>query len=100
MGAQLVLTHTADKAQRKLDKPLREIILKALLDISSSPENKGEKLTQPLTGVYSHHVRWKGREFRIAYQYHMPSDCVVILLIAPHENFYKRVKNLMDAIGV
>jgi mRNA-degrading endonuclease RelE of RelBE toxin-antitoxin system len=99
MSAQVVLTHTADKAQRKLDKPLRLMILQALMDISQNPENKGEKLTQPLTGVYSHHIRWKGREFRIAYQYNVSTDCVVILLIAPHENFYKRVKNLLDAIG-
>ena len=100
MSTQIVLTHTADKAQRKLDKPLRLMILQALLDISSNPENKGEQLKQPLTGVYSHHIRWKGREFRIAYQYNMNSDCVVILLIAPHENFYKRVKNVLDAMGV
>lgn len=100
MSSQILLTHTADKSQRKLDKPLREKILMALKDITQCPDEKGEKLTQPLTGVYSYHVKYKGREFRIAYQYQEASDCVIILLIGPHENFYKRVKNLLDVIKI
>ena len=51
------LTRTADKAQRKLDRPLREKIKDALIRISSNPENVGEKLTSPLTGIYSHHIK-------------------------------------------
>ncbi len=95
MGAQLFLTRTADKAQRKLDKPLREKIKLALMDIASNPEQKGEKLSQPLTMVYSYHMKYMGREYRIAYQYTLDSESVIILLIGPHENFYKKVKNLL-----
>ncbi len=97
MGTQLFLTRTADKSQRKLDKPLRELVKKALMEIIASPTRKGEKLSQPLTMVYSHHIKYQGKEFRIAYQYEEDQDCVFILLIAPHENFYKRVKNLVYA---
>lgn len=100
MSAQVYLTNTATKAQKKLDKPLRERVLKALYEISSGPEEKGEKLTQPLTGIYSHHIKYQGKEFRIAYQYNSETDCVIILLIGPHENFYKKVKNIMDAVGI
>lgn len=97
MAAQLFLTRTADKSQKKLDKPLREAICRALSDIAISPRQKGERLSQPLTMVYSHHIKYQGKEFRIAYQYSEESDCVVVLLIGPHENFYKRVKNLLYA---
>ena len=97
MGTQLFLTRTADKAQKKLDKPLRERVKQALMDIITSPVNKGEKLSQPLSMVYSHHIKYQGKEFRIAYQYEEDQDCVYILLIGPHENFYKRVKNLVYA---
>jgi len=97
MSAQIYLTNTADKAQRKLDKPLRERVLKALQDIGHAPEDKGEKLTQPLTGIYSHHIKYQGKEFRIAYQFNADTNNVVILLIGPHENFYKKVKNILDA---
>lgn len=97
MATQLFLTRTADKAQKKLDKPLRELIKTALIEIATSPTRKGERLSQPLTMVYSHHFKYQGREFRIAYQYSEEQDCVCVLLIAPHENFYKRVKNLVYA---
>lgn len=97
MGTQLYLTRTADKAQKKLDKPLRERIKAALLDILTNPERKGERLSQPLSMVFSHHLTYQGKEFRIAYQYEQAQDIVFILLIAPHENFYKRVKNIVYA---
>lgn len=97
MATQLYLTRTADKSQRKLDKPLRERVKQALMEIMSSPVQKGERLSQPLTMVYSHHIKYQGKEFRIAYQYEEAADAVYVLLIGPHENFYKRVKNLVYA---
>ncbi len=97
MGTQLFLTKTADKSQRKLDKPLRERVKQALMEIITNPKLKGERLSQPLTMVFSHHIKYQGKEFRIAYQYCEEKDCVFILLIAPHENFYRRVKNLVYA---
>ncbi len=97
MATQLFLTNTADKSQKNLDKPLRERIKQALMEIMTCPRGKGEKLSQPLTMVYSHHIKYKGKEFRIAYQYSEETDCVVVLLIGPHENFYRRVKNLVYA---
>ncbi len=97
MATQLYLTKTADKSQRKLDKPLREKVKAALMDILTNPTRKGEKLSQPLSTVYSHHIKYQGKEFRIAYQYEEDQDVVCILLIGPHENFYRRVKNLLYA---
>lgn len=92
MATQLYLTRTADKAQKKLDKPLREKIREALMEILQAPTRKGERLSQPLTMVFSHHVKYQGKEFRIAYQYESDSDCVFILLIAPTKIFTKKSK--------
>ncbi|MDX2085716.1 MAG: type II toxin-antitoxin system RelE/ParE family toxin [Candidatus Melainabacteria bacterium] len=93
----LFLTRTADKAQKKLDKPLRLLIKHALDAICQNPMRQGERLTQPLGSVYSHHVKYQGREFRIAYQLDADSGCVLVLLIGPHENFYRSLKNLLYA---
>lgn len=93
----LYLTRTADKAQRNLDKPLRVLIRDALLRLCQDPERLGERLSQPLTSVLSHHITYKGKEFRIAYQLSLETDSVVILLIGPHENFYRKLKNLLYA---
>jgi mRNA-degrading endonuclease RelE of RelBE toxin-antitoxin system len=91
------LTRTADKSQRKLDKPLRILLRDALLEICRDPERQGERLSQPLTNVYSHHITYKGKEFRIAYQLVPETECVVVVLIGPHENFYRKLKNLLYA---
>lgn len=93
----MFLTRTADKAQRKLDKPLRIAIRDALIRLCQDPERLGERLSQPLTSVYSHHLTYKGKEFRIAYQLSPETECVVVLLIGPHENFYRKLKNLLYA---
>jgi mRNA interferase RelE/StbE len=94
---QVMLTNTADKAQRKLDKPLRTMIHTALTGLCSNPERRGERLSQPLSNIFSHHIKYKGKEFRIAYQLSPETECVIILLIGPHENFYKKLKNLVFA---
>jgi mRNA-degrading endonuclease RelE of RelBE toxin-antitoxin system len=94
---QVVLTHTADKAQRKLDKPLRQLVLQSLQRLSLEPERCGEQLSQPLSSLYSHHLKYKGLEFRIAYKILHDSASVIVLLIGPHENFYKKLKNLVYA---
>jgi mRNA-degrading endonuclease RelE of RelBE toxin-antitoxin system len=91
----LFLTRTADKGQRKLDKPLRIAIRDALIRLCTDPENLGERLSQPLTSVFSHHLTYKGKEFRIAYQLSPETESVVVLLIGPHENFYRKLKNLL-----
>jgi mRNA-degrading endonuclease RelE of RelBE toxin-antitoxin system len=91
----IVLTRSADKAQRKLDKPLRIVLRDALVRLCSDPERLGERLSQPLTSVYSHHVKYQGKEFRIAYQINPETETIVVLLIGPHENFYRNVKNLL-----
>lgn len=93
----LVLTRTADKCQRKLDKPLRKKLLDALKRLCWDPQNLGEQLKTPLQGVYSHHIKYQGREFRIAYTVDPLLSCITILLIGPHENFYRKLKQVVYA---
>lgn len=93
---EIFLTNTANKSQKKLDKALRLKIRDSLLELADNPEKAGEKLTSPLTDIYSYHVKYQGKEFRIAYTIDNENLIVVIHLIAAHENFYKKLKLLMD----
>jgi len=93
---EILLTNTANKSQKNLDKPLRGKIFEALEKISKDPENSGEKLVSPLTNVYSNHIKYKGKEVRIAYTIELENKVVYILLIAFHENFYKKLKSIID----
>ncbi len=88
----ILLTNTANKGQKKLDKPLRLKVRDSLMIIAQDPENNGEKLSTPLTDVYSHHLKYKGKEFRIAYTINFDNSTVTIHLIAAHENFYRKLK--------
>ena len=93
----VLLTRTAEQAQKRLDKPLRLKLLEALQALAHSPHTLGEALKQPLTGVRSHHIKYKGLEWRIAYQVDEAAQRVLILLIGPHENFYRSLKQRWDA---
>ncbi|MEW5822077.1 MAG: type II toxin-antitoxin system RelE/ParE family toxin [Cyanobacteriota bacterium] len=96
MTYEVLLTKTADKCQKKLDKPLREKVRDSLLEIAEDPENMGEKLCTPLTDVYSHHIKYKGNEYRVAYTIDEEDMVVVIHLIAAHENFYRRLRQVLN----
>lgn len=95
--ATVLLSRTADKAQKKMDKPLRVLIRDAVMKLMFYPARQGERLSSPLTNVYSHHITYQGKEYRIAYQINVETESVLILMIGPHENFYKKLKNMMYA---
>jgi|SRR3989339_1179084 len=96
MTYEILLTRTADKCQKKLDKPLRIVVRDSLLEIAEDPENMGEKLSTPLTDVYSHHIKYKGKEFRVAYTIEENDMVVVFHLIAAHENFYRKLRQVLN----
>jgi mRNA interferase RelE/StbE len=91
----LWLTRTAEKAQKNLDKPLRQKLKMALEGLAYAPRQQGEQLKEPLSCVLAHHVKYQGVEWRIAYQIDEEARRVVIVMIGPHENFYKSLKRLI-----
>jgi mRNA interferase RelE/StbE len=93
----LLLTRTAEKAQKNLDKPLRLKLKAALEGLLFAPRQQGEQLKDPLSTLLAHHVKYQGIEWRIAYQIDEEARRVVVVMIGPHENFYKSLKRLIDA---
>lgn len=93
----VVLSRSAHKAQQKLDKPLRKLILEALNRLATDGTTIAEALKQPLEGIYSHHVKYQGREYRIAFSLEPEAQRLVVVLIGPHENFYRKLKLWLDA---
>jgi mRNA-degrading endonuclease RelE of RelBE toxin-antitoxin system len=93
----LCLTRTAEKAQKNLDKPLRLKLKAALEGLAYAPRLQGEQLKEPLSAVLAHHVKYQGVEWRIAYKIDEEAKRVVIVMIGPHENFYKALKRLLDS---
>jgi mRNA-degrading endonuclease RelE of RelBE toxin-antitoxin system len=88
------VTRTAVKALKKLDKPLALALASAMAALGQRPKQAGERLSQPLIPLYSHHVTYKGKEFRLAYEVDDLAQTVIILLVGSHENFYRKLKQV------
>jgi mRNA-degrading endonuclease RelE of RelBE toxin-antitoxin system len=86
------MTRTAAKALSKLDKPLALALATAMQALSQYPKQAGERLSQPLIPLYSRHVTYKGKEYRLAYEVDDLAKTVVVLLVGSHENFYRKLK--------
>jgi mRNA interferase RelE/StbE len=94
---QVCLTRAADKAQKKWDKPLRRLLAQAIEGLALRPKQVGQRLSQPLVPMYSHHFTYQGAEYRIGYLVEEDVRMVMVLLIGPHENFYRKLKNVAYA---
>ena len=97
---EVLLSRSAVAAQKKLDKPLRLLLKQALELLATNPTGLGEQLKQPLTMLRSHHVRYKGLEWRIGYQFNEDTHVIYVLLIGPHENFYRSLKNCLSSLSL
>jgi mRNA interferase RelE/StbE len=97
MTYQICVTHSATGVLKKLDRPLRERLREALERLAANPFELGEQLRQPLSTLHSHHVRYKGLEWRVGYHINVETETVYVVLIGPHENFYRTLKRKLDA---
>ncbi|MFN9690727.1 MAG: type II toxin-antitoxin system RelE/ParE family toxin [Vampirovibrionales bacterium] len=97
---EVLLSRSAVSAQKKLDKPLRLLLKQALERLATNPTGLGEQLKQPLTMLRSHHVRYKGLEWRIGYQLNEEAHVIYVVLIGPHENFYRTLKNCLSSLAL
>jgi mRNA-degrading endonuclease RelE of RelBE toxin-antitoxin system len=94
---QVMLANKAAASIKKLDKPLKLQLKQALERLAGDPITLGEQLRQPLGMLRSHHVRYKGLEWRIGYQVNEETHTIFVVLIGPHENFYRSLKHRLDA---
>lgn len=94
---QVMLANKAVASLKKLDKPLRLQLKQALERLAGNPLTLGEQLRQPLSMLRSHHVRYKGLEWRIGYQVNQETKTIFVVLIGSHENFYRTLKKRLDA---
>jgi len=65
-----------------LDEEIRKLI--------SSP-NSGEQKKGDLAGVYVYKCKLTTQQYLIAYEF--DTDKILLLFLAPHENFYRDLKN-------
>lgn len=92
MAYEIVVDKGAKKDLKKIkDKKLQEIMLKVIFDELGQDAYKGKVLKGLLSDFRSIKVRYSGVDYRIGYQVR-GDKIVVILLVAPRENFYDKFK--------
>ncbi|MBP2651475.1 MAG: hypothetical protein H6Q74_2300 [Firmicutes bacterium] len=64
---ELIILNSAAKELRKLDKPVREKLIRTFDKLAENPYI-GEILKGDLTTIYSYHLKVSKVEYRIAYQ--------------------------------
>ena len=95
MSYQIILSSSAERDLKKIDRHSQSESIKALADISENPYQAGERLTGGLCDYWAYHYSVTGSQFRIAYEIRDTKLVVYVLQIGSRENFYKTLKRRM-----
>lgn len=85
MSYAVELTATAEKALRKLDKPIRRRVLAALDQLADNPRPVG---CRKLTGTTTWRIR-AAKDWRILYEIHDDHLVVLVIDLAHRSQAYK-----------
>ncbi len=94
MPYRVEFTRAAFRASRKYPRPLRERIVTEASVLEENPL-AGKSLAPPLDFLRSLRFSWKGTSYRIAYSLKPKDELVLIHLVAPRQNFYKRLRQIL-----
>jgi len=82
-----------EKAVTKLSKPGKLVLDEEIKKIVSNPflgnEKKGD-----LSKVFVHKFKVKTAQYLLAYRVH--EEVLELIMIGPHENYYRDLKNYLD----
>ena len=89
---KVLQTRTFANNKKKLHKNQIKDLDKAVHEILENPEN-GEQKKGDLLDVYVYKCKITKKLFLIAYQY--DDATLTLLMIGPHENFYRDLKKIV-----
>lgn len=96
MSYQIVLSSSAEKDLKRLDRQSQRESLKALADIAENPYQVGQRLTGAMAEFWSYHYSIVGSQFRIAYEIRGEKLIIYVLQIGSRENFYQILRRRMN----
>ena len=93
----VVVSSRASKEIRKRGKNFKEKIAPIVNLLEADPKTFGsEQLSGMLDAVYSYHFSYGGVRYRLAYIVNEETKVVSIILVAPRENFYKKLQRMLS----
>ena len=88
----ILVTPTFAKTVKKLALPQKKVLDKAVRAISEKPEI-GEGKVGDLQGISIYKFRMHDQVWLLAYRL-LSKNKIKLLLVGPHENFYRKLKKL------
>jgi mRNA-degrading endonuclease RelE of RelBE toxin-antitoxin system len=85
------LTHTFEKAVKKLHRNQIKLVEDAIEEIAKNPEI-GEQKKGDLAGVRVYKFKIHKQQILLAYWYEALEEEISLLSFGVHENFYKKLK--------
>ena len=79
---------------KKFNKEEKKILDKQILNISENP-SVGEEKKGDLRGVYVYKFKIKSTRYLLSYRF--MGDDLELIMIGPHENYYRDLKNYLKA---
>jgi mRNA-degrading endonuclease RelE of RelBE toxin-antitoxin system len=87
---QILITPSFERAIKKLHPNQKKALDKAVTAIAADPELGNEKLGD-LEGIYVYKFKLIDKQWLLAYRL-ISSKKMKLLLLGPHENFYRELK--------
>ena len=87
---QIFVTPSCERAIKKLHANQKKSLDKAIKAIASKPEI-GDAKVGDLDGIYVYKFKLVDKQWLLAYRL-ISSKKITLLLIGPHENFYRELK--------
>jgi len=87
---QILVTPSLERAIKKLHPNQKKALDKAVTAIATDPELGDEKLGD-LDGIYVYKFKLIDKQWLLAYRL-ISSKKMKLLLLGPHENFYRELK--------
>jgi mRNA-degrading endonuclease RelE of RelBE toxin-antitoxin system len=87
---QILVTPSFERALKKLHPNQKKALDKAVTAIAADPELGDEKLGD-LDGIYVYKFKLIDKQLLLAYRL-ISSKKMKLLLLGPHENFYRELK--------
>lgn len=89
-------SRSSAKEIRKRGTKFKEKIKNIATKLSNDPFLlEVEKLKKPFPSVYSYHFSFVGSAYRLAFTVDKDKGNVYVVLVAPRENFYKKLKKIL-----
>lgn len=91
MTYSVFYTSASKKDLKKLSAEVIEIIIKNHLPILLDKPYNNERLSNPFKNCWKYAFPYKGTDYRIIYQIFKKELKILIILIGPRENLYKKL---------